>query len=214
VRDLRTRVASVLIPGAVIVVLGITATPTLGFYELGTIGGDELPLALVLCFVALAALATTVPREHLTLVLTLSTVGLSLAVVYALLGAPNVALVAVLIETLFALLFIGLFSLLPKEVLRREAAISTHRGKHRRDALIAIVAGGVTSLVVWGALSRPTGDGGVAAAQTRLAPEAHADNVVTAILVDFRGLDTLGEVTVVAVALLGVASLLRRGRLS
>ena len=42
----------------------------------------------------------------------------------------------------------------------------------------------------------------------RLAQEAHAKNVVTAILADFRGLDTLGEVTVVALVLLGVATLL------
>jgi multicomponent Na+:H+ antiporter subunit A len=37
--------------------------------------------------------------------------------------------------------------------------------------------------------------------------------VVTVILADFRGLDTMGEVTVVALVLLGVATLLRRGRL-
>jgi multicomponent Na+:H+ antiporter subunit A len=36
---------------------------------------------------------------------------------------------------------------------------------------------------------------------------------VAAILADFRGLDTLGEVTVVALVLLGVATLLNRGRL-
>jgi multisubunit Na+/H+ antiporter MnhB subunit len=42
----------------------------------------------------------------------------------------------------------------------------------------------------------------------RLAPDAHASNVVTAILADFRGLDTLGEITVIALVLLGVGTLL------
>jgi multisubunit Na+/H+ antiporter MnhB subunit len=48
----------------------------------------------------------------------------------------------------------------------------------------------------------------VAEELTRLTPEAHAGNVVTATLADFRGLDTLGEVTVVALVLLGVTTLL------
>ena len=41
-------------------------------------------------------------------------------------------------------------------------------------------------------------------------PGAHAKDVVTAILADFRGLDTLGEITVVALVLLGVGTLLNR----
>jgi multicomponent Na+:H+ antiporter subunit A len=65
---------------------------------------------------------------------------------------------------------------------------------------------------VWGALSRPTASGGVADEHVDRAPEAHGGDVVTVILADFRGLDTMVEVTVLAVAVVGVASLLRRGR--
>jgi multicomponent Na+:H+ antiporter subunit A len=53
----------------------------------------------------------------------------------------------------------------------------------------------------------------IAAEHVRLTEDAHAEDVVTAILADFRALDTLVEVTVIAVAFLGVSSLLRRGRL-
>ena len=49
-----------------------------------------------------------------------------------------------------------------------------------------------------------------AAAHIRLTPEAHGGDVVTVILADFRGLDTMVEITVLAVAIVGVASLLRR----
>ena len=52
-----------------------------------------------------------------------------------------------------------------------------------------------------------------AARQLDLAGQAHGKDVVTVILADFRGLDTMVEVTVVVVALLGVAALLRRGKL-
>jgi len=54
----------------------------------------------------------------------------------------------------------------------------------------------------------------VAAEQVRLTPEAHGKDVVTVILADFRGLDTLVEITVVFVAVVGIATLLRRGRLA
>jgi multicomponent Na+:H+ antiporter subunit A len=66
---------------------------------------------------------------------------------------------------------------------------------------------------VWGALSRPAPADGMAARHLELAEQAHGRDVVTVILADFRGLDTLVEVTVVVVALFGVATLLRSGRL-
>jgi multicomponent Na+:H+ antiporter subunit A len=60
-------------------------------------------------------------------------------------------------------------------------------------------------------LSRPPLGPSDAAGQIRLTPEAHGGDVVTVILADFRGLDTMVEITVLAVAILGVASLIRRG---
>ena len=51
------------------------------------------------------------------------------------------------------------------------------------------------------------------AEEIRLTPEAHGGDVVTVIVTDFRGLDTLVEVTVLLAAVIGVAALLRRGKL-
>jgi multicomponent Na+:H+ antiporter subunit A len=118
----------------------------------------------------------------------------------------------VLIETIFALLFVAIFSLVPRDVLRREAALRSTRSRRTRDALIAATTGLVTALVVWAAFSRPVPEGGAAARQLETADEAHGKDVVTVILADFRGLDTLVEITVVAVAMVGV-SLVLRGRL-
>lgn len=47
----------------------------------------------------------------------------------------------------------------------------------------------------------------------RRTPSAHGQDVVTVIITDFRGLDTLGEITVLLIAVVGVATLLRKGRL-
>jgi multicomponent Na+:H+ antiporter subunit A len=124
-------------------------------------------------------------------------------------GAPDVALVAVLIETIFALLFVGVFALLPRDVLQREAQLQVHRSRRIRDTLIACLSGAVTALVVWSAFSRPFPDGGMAERHLELAGDAHGKDVVTVILADFRGLDTLVEITVVGVAMIAVATLLR-----
>jgi multicomponent Na+:H+ antiporter subunit A len=204
----------VLLPGGVLVALGLLVTPSEGAYVVDEIGAEDAGLVLMLAFTAGGALATARPRNHLTLVLTLAAVGYGLAAVYAFAGAPDVALVAVLVETVLALLFFGVFALLPREALRREENVAERPSRRWRDPLIAAVSGGAAFVVVWGALSRPAPEASVAEDHLRLADDAHAQDAVTAIIADFRGLDTLGEVTVVAVALLGVAALLRGGRLT
>ena len=142
----------------------------------------------------------------------LSGVGFSLAVAYELLGALDVALVAVVIETLFMLLFVAVFALLPQVVLQRESGWPWS-AQRRFDPIVGVISGVLVLLVVWAALSRPTPTDASAAQQLELAGAAHGKDVVTVILADFRGLDTMVEVTVVVVALLGVAALLRRGKL-
>ncbi len=213
VRDLRSRVAAVLVPGGVLVGVGVVGTPSQGAFTVGAVGWDRLPLVLVLSLAIVAALATTVPLDHLLLALVLSGVGFTLAVVYAFLGAPDVALVAVLVETLFALLVLGVLTAVPRSVLRGATDQPTPPSHRIRDPVLALLAGGVTFVVVWGVLSKPASLESAAAQQTELTPAAHARDVVTAILADFRGLDTLGEITVVAVALIGLATLLAQGRL-
>ena len=145
-------------------------------------------------------------RRHITLALVLSSAGFVLAVVYALYAEPNVVLVAVLIETMLTLLLVATMKLIPYEVLHRQAMLPPVR--LTRQVLLSAVAGAFAFVVAWGALSQPPAGQTVAEDHVRLAPEAHAQNVVTGILADFRGLDTLGEITVVALVLLGVATLL------
>jgi multicomponent Na+:H+ antiporter subunit A len=210
VRDLRSRVATILFPAGVLVFAGFLATPTRGAFTAGGLRSDDVPLLLVLGLVVVAAVATTLPRDHLSLTLLLSAVGYSLAVVYAFFAAPNVALVAVLIETLLSLLFLGFLATMPRDLLRRATVRPIAREYRWRDPLLAAISGVVTFLVVWGVLSKPAPQETVARAFVELTPAAHAGNIVTAILADFRGLDTMGEITVIGMVLLGIATLLRR----
>jgi multicomponent Na+:H+ antiporter subunit A len=213
VRDLRARVVAVLVPAGVLVGVGVAVTPFEGAYLVGSFTEGDLPLVVALATCMLAALVVTRLRGHLALALALSGVGFSLAVAYLLFGAPDVTLVAVLIETLFTLLFVAIFALLPRQVLRREAALRPYGTRRVRDPIVGFLSGLLVLLVVWAALSRPTPTDTSANRHIDLATQAHGKDVVTVILADFRGLDTLVEVTVVLVALLGVAALLRRGRL-
>jgi multicomponent Na+:H+ antiporter subunit A len=213
VRDLRARVVAVLVPAGILVGAGVAVTPFQGAYQVGSFAEDDVPLVAALVACALAALVVTRLRRHLAVVLGLSGVGFTLAVAYELIGAPDVALVAVLIETLFMLLFVAVFALLPRQVLRREAELPTSRSRRVRDPIVGVISGLLVLLVVWAALSRPIPTDTTADRHLELAGQAHGKDVVTVILADFRGLDTLVEVTVVVVALLGVAALLRRGKL-
>ncbi len=211
VRDLRSRVAAILLPAGILVGAGVLVTPTAGVYRVGEIAGRDVPLLLTLIAVSVTALTATFTRRHVTLALVLSSAGFVLAVVYAFFGAPDVTLVAVLVETVLTLLFLATLKLIPYQVLNRQAELPLQRP--RRKVFISLVAGAFAFAVVWGTLSQSAVERSVSEEHVRLTPEAHAKDVVTAILADFRGLDTMGEITVVALVLLAVATLLRRGGL-
>ncbi|MEZ4497545.1 MAG: hydrogen gas-evolving membrane-bound hydrogenase subunit E [Thermomicrobiales bacterium] len=220
VRDFRSRVASVLPSAALILLLALGFSVDQLSLRVGSFETSDLPLILMIAVAAIAALSAMSREDHLTLSLVLSGVGFSLAVIYALLGAPDVALVAVLVETIFTLLFLGMLSVIPDDVDPTTVQLppgasspsnlkmpSDHR---RRDILIAFIAGISGFVVAWITFSpTPLGDI-VADDYIRLTPEAHGKDVVTVILADFRGFDTMGEITVIGIALLGIATLLRR----
>lgn len=211
-RDLRGRITPILLPMAILLGAGLLATADGDSFAIGTLTWSDTPLIAGLLLVALAALVVTRQRNHLALMLALSLVGYSLAAVFAFFGAPDVALVMVLVETIFSLLLLGIFILFPRAALERVERHPTKRGRRRRDIAVGIATGAATFFVAWVTLSRPAAGESVALDQIQLTPEAHAGDVVTAVLADFRGLDTMGEITVIGVTLLGIAALLQRRR--
>jgi multicomponent Na+:H+ antiporter subunit A len=211
VRDLRNSIAAVFLPAGLLIACGFLATPTAGAYEVGPIHGRDLPIIALLGLVVFAGLVVARDQGHVRMVLALSVLGFGLAAVYAVIGAPDVALVAVVVESVLTLVFLGVLARLPAGSQRLSAPRSRH--ENRRNVVVGVLAAAGAFATVWGALSRPTVAPSVAADQIRLAPEAHGGDVVTVILADFRGLDTLGEITVLAIAVFGAAALMRRGRL-
>lgn len=218
VRDLRSRVATVLAPAALMIVITLIFTNADNSFRMGNLRRDDLPLMMMMAVAALAGVAAAIPRDHFSMALALSGVGFALAVVFALLRAPDVALVAVLVETLMSLLLFAFLGLLPRNVEHADVVPSDepqevgHR--HRvRDSVLAAFGGLLAFLVAWGVLSRPAPIDSILEDYIALAPDAHGQAVVTVILADFRGLDTMGEITVVGIAFLGIATFIRRRRL-
>ncbi len=213
VRDLRSRVATILMPAGILVGLALLVTPNANAFEIGPISQDDFTLIIVLVAAVISGFVVMVLRDHLRLAIGLSSVGFSLAGVYAFMGAPNVTVVAIVVETILSLFLIGMLVLMPRTILRFETEADSERRSMPRDAIIAGVAGLLVFFVSWGALSRTSWSTEVIDSQAVLTPAVHGKNIVTVILADFRGMDTMGEITVIAIVLIGIISLLRSGRL-
>lgn len=213
VRDLRSRVASILMPAGILVGLAVLVTPNANAFEIGPLAQDDFALIIMLVAAVVSAFVVMTLRDHLRLAIGLSSVGFSLAAVYAFMGAPNVTVVAIVVETILSLFLIGMLVLMPRTILRFETEADSERRSLSRDAVIAMVAGLLVFFVSWGALSRTSWSTEVIDSQGVLTPAVHGQNIVTVILADFRGFDTLGEITVIAITLIGIISLLRSGRL-
>lgn len=209
VRDLRASLLAVLVPTGVLTLLGFAATPTQGSFDVGSFAPGDLSIVVLLLLAVAAAITAARDKGRLRPALALSVLGFALAAVYAIIGAPDVALVAVLVETVLTLIFVAVFSRLPPTVVR-SAVPGTERRVVVRNLIVGLIAGASAFAVIWAALSRPPLPGSDAAEQIRLTPAAHGADVVTVILADFRGLDTMVEITVLTVAITGVAALLRR----
>jgi len=165
----------------------------------------DLNLTDMLLFAVLvvAIVAAVVFRSRLASVAALGVVGYGVAMIYVLYGAPDLAMTQIVIETLTLLLLILAFYHLPPF-----ANLST-RSEHARDLLVSLGVGAVMTLLVLTALSNP-GYSTISPYFAETAVEkAHGRNIVNVILVDYRALDTLGEITVLALAGLGGYALLK-----
>jgi multicomponent Na+:H+ antiporter subunit A len=213
VRDLRSRVATILLPAGVLVGIAVIVTPNSNSFEIGGFEQGDLPVIAMLVAAVVSAIVVAFVRDHFRIAIGLSLAGYSLAAIYALMGAPNVTVVALVVETLLSMFIMGMLVLMPRPILRFETLVRGDRRVIPRDAIIAFVSALLVFFVAWGALSRPAPTTEIIDSFTVLTPAVHGRNIVTVILADFRGFDTMGEVTVIALTLLGVISLLRSGRL-
>jgi multicomponent K+:H+ antiporter subunit A len=148
-------------------------------------------------------------RQRLLALVVLGGCGLMVSLAFVFLSAPDLALTQLLVEMVsLALLLLGLHYLPARSPPERAPV------RRVRDVAVAAAAGLGIGLLAYAMMTRAPADPASAEMLARSLPEAYGRNVVNVILVDFRGFDTFGEITVFAIAALIVHALLRRARLA
>lgn len=164
------------------------------------------PLAvLVVVLMISAALVVAISQSRLLSICALGIIGSGVAVLFLIFGAIDVAITQLMVETLFVVLIAAVLVRLPR------FPGKSHPGTagSLRDALIAIACGIVMALITLGVSLAPLDLTITQFFEDNSLTKAYGRNIVNVILVDFRALDTLGEVAVVATAAMAVIALLK-----
>jgi multicomponent Na+:H+ antiporter subunit A len=164
----------------------------------------EAPIAIAL---VLSALGAALVRWRFSAAIFLGVAGYAMAGLFVLSGAPDLALTQVAVETLTTVVFVLVLRRLP-ERFERQSSLARRAVRLVISALVAATVF-VFALTAAGVrLGPPVSDEMV----ERSVPDGYGQNVVNVILVDFRGFDTVGEITVLAVTAIGAVALARGGR--
>jgi multicomponent Na+:H+ antiporter subunit A len=173
------------------------------FSEIETFSPLKVHILLLLFVSSLAVLFAVITPSRLAAILAMGVVGYGVGMIYLFYGGIDLAITQFLAETVVMVLFVMVIYYLPGF-----AALSSKKSRIR-DAIISIGVGVVVTLIVLQArfvnLHEPISGFFAENSLTR----GHGRNIVNVILVDFRALDTLGEVTVLTLAAVGVYSLFR-----
>lgn len=181
--------------------LGLAGFATLAPRVPGMAGSQLVDLGL-LAFLTAGVLAAVTAGTRLGGVIALGVAGFTVTLWFFVLGASDVALTQLLVEILTVVVMVLVLRHLPRTFTRQPT------GHRVRTGLVAVAAGAVATLGTLAFTGRadlsPAGEWFVLNAEA----ETGGTNVVNTILVDFRALDTLGELVVLALAALSITALL------
>ncbi|MFP4486042.1 MAG: monovalent cation/H+ antiporter subunit A [Campylobacterales bacterium] len=152
----------------------------------------------------IASIATVIlHRRRLVALITMGAIGLIISLIFIKFSAPDLALTQISVEVVTVILILLALYYLPQRSVIKES-----KPKLYMDLSIAGLLGIITFALTLGILSRDyTTIGDYFLANS--VPGGGGTNVVNVILVDFRGFDTLGEITVLAIAALGIFAMLQ-----
>ena len=162
------------------------------FYEIG--------LAVLMIMAAFMAITT---KSRIAAIAALGVVGYGVALIYVFYGAPDLAITQLVVETLTVVLFVLVVYHLPP--FNR----FSRRTNRWRDVILAVAAGGMMTVLVLIAQKIQLYPTIATYFAENSVPLAHGRNIVNVILVDFRAIDTLGEITVLSAAAIGVFAMLK-----
>jgi multicomponent Na+:H+ antiporter subunit A len=164
----------------------------LTFYEVGMV------------FILLGSMIfVIITRSRLVAVISMGGVGYALCLVFVFYSAPDLAMTQFTIDTLTVVLFVLVMSKLPPYLKH------SSKGNRLRDGVIAMAFGILITILAIEVLNEPVNREISRYYAEHAYTLARGKNVVNVILVDFRGLDTLIEITVLVIAAIGVFGLLK-----
>ncbi|TVR84403.1 MAG: DUF4040 domain-containing protein [Rhodospirillales bacterium] len=151
---------------------------------------------------------TVFTQSRLAAICALGTLGTAIALVFMIYGAPDVAMTQLMVEILVVVIVAIILLRLPG------FHGSAHAGRvgRLRDAVVAIGSGAVVTAIMLAMVSQPLDRRLTDYFEAHSVLEAHGRNLVNVILVDFRALDTFGEIAVVGIAGLACFALIRLRR--
>jgi multicomponent Na+:H+ antiporter subunit A len=169
--------------------------------NVSSIGVYEVALAIL---VVMGSICILFAKSRMTSIILLGAVGYTVSLFYVLFRAPDLALTQLVIETISVALFLVCFYHLPK--LRK---FETRMRFRFTNALISVGVGAIVTLIALSAHSSKLFDSISKYYVENTYTEAAGKNMVNVILVDFRGFDTLFEITVLAIASLGIFGMIK-----
>ncbi|EZI25608.1 monovalent cation/H+ antiporter subunit A [Pseudomonas extremaustralis] len=180
------------------------------------IPGSIVFVTLWLLAIACALGAAWQAKYHRLAALTMVSVcGLMTCITFVWFSAPDLALTQLVVEVVTTVLILLGLRWLPRrieEVSPLPNTLRKARIRRVRDFLLSTVVGSGMALLSYAMLTRQTPNDISSFYLSRALPEGGGSNVVNVMLVDFRGFDTLGEITVLGAVALTVYALLRRFR--
>lgn len=198
--------------GRLLAIVALAAGATLllrGGFAMPSFAGSFAPDLAFVVLLVVSVLAVARARNFVTGIVAAGMVGFIVALVYLFQGAPDLAFTQFSVEALAIVIFLAIVGRLPF----REEDYRT-RPERLRDMGVAAGTGVVATLVFLSVLSQPFDPRLSDYFRQTSVPEAHGHNLVNVIIVDFRALDTLGEITVLGLAAIAAAAVitgLRRG---
>lgn len=158
---------------------------------------------IVTVIMFLAIMVTISTDSRLTAVASMGVVGYCLCLLFVFYSAPDLAMTQFTIDTLTVVLFVLVLFKLPPFLQM------SNYGAKIRDGIISILFGTLISIIALEVLNEPVSKEISSYYAKNSYALAKGKNVVNVILVDFRGADTLIEITVLTIAAIGVYSLLK-----
>jgi multicomponent Na+:H+ antiporter subunit A len=171
----------------------LPAWPVLNFYEWGAIG-----------IAAIGLIAVLIARTRLTAIVALGIQGFAVAVIFMLFGAPDLSFTQFMVETLTVIILA-----LVMTRLHLDEADSRDLETAIRDGVVALAVGLGIAILLLVVLQTDLDLSLTELFRATSTPIAHGRNIVNVILVDYRAIDTLGEISVVMAAGLAILALIR-----